>query len=336
MTKKRFTALLVFFIPVLANLLAFAASAPTDIPTITIRIAHDSPPDYPKQIWAQTFKKILEDRSGGKVKVGIYPQGQLYNDTDGMVALAQGALEIFITSSGHLPTWDKRWSIYSLPGLFYGYKQAGRFMDSPCCETALTNILEPKGVKVLGQYAIGPTTLFTIKQIKSIEDLRGLKLRSTKSPVTVSALEALGIGGVPLGVGETYTALQQGMVNGDASPLTVHMTHRWNEIAKYNFELPFSFGVNISAASLKWWNTLAPAIREMMEKEAIPEANKRTRAYSEELAGKEKREAINRGTIFTALSNEDMSKLEKIMEPVYKKYEPEVGKDLVDCARKFK
>jgi C4-dicarboxylate-binding protein DctP len=336
MDKKQLIALLACLVFSLTTMAAVAAAAPKDVPTATIRIAHASPTKYPKQVWAQTIKTIVEDRTAGKVKVEIYPRKQLYKDADGMVALAQGALEMFITSSGHLPTWNKRWSIYSFPGLFSDHKQAHRFMDSPCCEATLSNILEPKGIKVLAQYAIGPTTIFTINQAKSIEDLKGLKLRSTKNPVTLSALAALGAGAVSLGVADTYTSLQQGMVDGVATPLTTNMTHKWNEITKYNLALPISFGVNIPTASLKWWNSLSPSIREILEKEAIPEANKRTRAYSEGLLNKAKTRAINSGMVFNEPPQEDMAKFENIMKPIYKKYEPQLGKALFDCARTSK
>jgi TRAP-type C4-dicarboxylate transport system substrate-binding protein len=188
-------------------------------------------------------------------------------------------------------------------------------------------------VKVLAQYAIGPTKIFTIDQVKSIEGLKGLKLRSTKNPVTLGALASLGIGGVSLGVADTYTSLQQGMVDGVATPLTTNLTHKWNEITKYNLALPISFGVNIPTASLKWWNGLGPSIREILE-EAIAEATKRTRAYSEGLLGKAKTKAIAGGMVFTELSKADLAKFEKLMEPIYKKYEPKLGKALFDCARK--
>jgi len=313
-----------------------AASAPKEGSKDTIRVVHASPTKYPKQVWANTFKELVEKNSNGKITVKIYPQGQLYKDSDGMVALAQGALEIFITSSGHLPTWSKKWSIYSFPGLFYGFQHAYRFMDSQCCEALLTKILEPKGVKVLGQYAIGPTTIFTTKQINSIEDLKGLKIRSTKNPVTVAALDALHIGGVSLGVADTYTALQQGMVDGDATPLTTHMTHKWNDIAKYNFELPLSFGVNVPTASLKWWNQLPKDTRQFIEKVAIVEATKRTRAYAEESLNRSKKEAMQKGMVFTEVSQSEMKKLDGLMDPIYDKYGSQVGKPLIDCARKAK
>ncbi len=334
--KRMQPVLFLVFLFLTQIVILHAAAAAKDNPQITIRIAHESPKEYPKQVWAEVFKKNLEENTAGKIRVEIYPQSQLYNDTDGVVALAQGALEIFITSSGHLPTWHKRWSVYSFPGMFYDHKQAHRFMDSPCCEAALVRLLEPRGIKVLGQFAIGPTTLFTIKQVKSIEGLKGLKLRSTKNPITSAALEALGMRGVSLGVADTYTALQQGMVDGDATPLSTHMTHRWNEIAKHNLELPISFGVNITTASLKWWNNIPADIKEIREKKAIPEATMRTRTYSEELLIKERKDAASKGTIFTQLSKADAGKIATIMDPIYKQFEGDLGKDLLECAMKSK
>jgi len=167
-------------------------------------------------IFAQVFKKQLEDSSGQKIKVKLFPSGQLGSFREMFEMTKQGSLNMVSCNSSVINTWVPETMVVAIPYLFKDINVFFEMMNSPRADE-LNNVIRKKtGVRPLAWYSAGPYYNFMTvkKKVQVPGDLKGLKIRVQESPYMVQLVKLTGASPTPIAWGELYTSLQQGVIDG--------------------------------------------------------------------------------------------------------------------------
>lgn len=162
----------------------------------------------------EKFKELVETRSKGGMRVDIYDSSKFGNFDSVVQGLQYNMLQMGSASTPNLAPFSDEFLIFDLPFLFPDYESTDKITDGPIGRNA-TKALEKSGIIGLGYIEIGFRNLWNNqKAIVSLEDAKGLKIRSTPSKAHIATLKALGMNPTPVAWGEVYTALQQKTVDG--------------------------------------------------------------------------------------------------------------------------
>ena len=181
-----------------------------------IKIAHPNVPSHPEGQAFELFKSDLEKRSNGAFKVQIYDSSK-YGNFDAVVqGLQMGVLQMGADATNNFSVFNPKLMMFDMPFLIPDYESSDQITDGPLGQE-LANALEKNNIMGLGYIEIGFRNIFSSRPVRTLEDARDLKIRSTHSKAHIAILKALGMNPTPVAWGEVYTALQQKTV--DASTL---------------------------------------------------------------------------------------------------------------------
>ena len=198
-----------------ATLLTFCMGATSALagPTV-IKLAHPNVPQHPMGQAFIKFKELIEERSNGEFRVDIFDSSKFGNFDSVVQGLQLNMLQMGSASTPNLSPFSNEFLIFDLPFLFPDYPSTDLITDGPIGMNS-TKALEKSGIIGLGYIEIGFSNLWNSKRaIVTLEDAKGLKIRSTPSKAHIATLKALGINPTPISWGEVYTAMQQGTVDG--------------------------------------------------------------------------------------------------------------------------
>lgn len=182
----------------------------------------------------KAFKKYVEDASKGEIVVKIFPNNQLGNEREQMEGVQMGTIQMCSISTGTLSTVDKQMLLMDIPYLFAGKPAAYEFLDG-AMGTKIRKDFSSKTGTVMLAYGENGFRHFTnrVHPIKSPEDIKGLKIRTQENPVHIAMIKSMGGIPTPIPFGELYTALSQGVVDGQENPVSLTESSRLHEVQKY-------------------------------------------------------------------------------------------------------
>lgn len=242
--------------------------------TVDIKLAHNgnTNPEDPQNIGVNAFKKMVEDRSNGEINVEIYPAGQLGDARAIVEGIQLGTIEMGDVENGPMGGFVPEAMLWDLPFIFRDLNHAHKVLDGEIGSQIQEKYLDV-GIKHLA-YNDGGFRYFTndVRPIHTMDDLEGLKIRVMESEVMIDTLNAFGASAVPMSFGELYTALQQGVVDGQENPMNLIKSQRFYEVQDYlslsgHFYYPRQY-----IASASWWNTLDEENQEIISKAALAAA----------------------------------------------------------------
>jgi C4-dicarboxylate-binding protein DctP len=311
--------------------LPFAAQAQAPM---VIKFSHVVAEKTPKGQGALKFKELAEKKLPGKVEVQVFPSSQLFGDAKEMEAVLLGDVQLIAPSLSKFDRYTKKIQIFDLPFLFDDIAAVDRFQASPKGQELLTS-MKNRGLVGLAYWHNGMKQLSTNKdKLTRPEDAKGLKFRIQASDVLEAQFRALGANPQKMAFAEVYQALQTGVVDGQENTWSNIYSQKFHEVQKTIAETNHGVIDYMVVANAKWWDGLPPDIRKGLS-EAMAEAT----AYANKLAedinqdDRKKIDAAGKAKI-QKLSKEDMAAWRKAMEPVWKKFEGDVGRDLIDAALK--
>ncbi len=274
------------------------------------------PPTHSQCKAGISWAEEIEKRSGGRIKITTFPGGTLTKANqcyDGVVkGISDIGMSCFAYTRGRFP-------VMAAVDLPHGYPN-GRVATRVANEFAKT--MAPKeldDVKVLYIHAHGPGLLSTKKPVRTLEDVKGMKIRSTG--LSAKIVESLGGAPVAMPQGDTYEALQKGVVEGTFTPIETLKGWRQAEVIKYTTK---STGVGYTTAmfvvmNLEKWNALPKELRKIVEEvsdewvgvhgEAWDKSDDEGRAYT-----------LSQGNEIIALSEEENKRWEEAVQPITEDY----------------
>ena len=261
---------------------ALAAPAP-----LIIKFSHVVANETPKGQAANYFKKLVEERSKGRVKVEVYPNSQLFKDKEEMEALQMGSVQMLAPSLAKFaPLGVKEFEVFDLPFIFDDYAELHKVTQGPV-GTKLLKKLEAKGIMGLAYWDNGFKVMSANKPLHKPEDMRGLKMRIQSSKVLDSQMRSVGAIPQVLAFSEVYQALQTGVVDGTENPPSNLYTQKMHEVQKYVTVSNHGYLGYAVLVNKKFWMGLPADIRAIMES-SMKDATK----FANDVAKKDNDEAL--------------------------------------------
>ena len=314
--------------------IALAASAGTAQAQMIIKFSHVVAENTPKGQAALKFKELAEKKLPGKVQVQVFPSSQLFGDAKELEALLLGDVQFIAPSLSKFDRYTKKLQVFDLPFLFDDVEAIDRF-QSGAQGKALLESMKSRGLLGLGYWHNGMKELSTDKDVlKRPDDVKGLKFRIQPSDVLEAQFKALGANPQKMAFSEVYQALQTGVVDGQENTWSNIYSQKFYEVQKTIAETNHGVIDYMVVTNAKWWDGLPPDVKKGLS-EAMTEAT----AYGNKLAndineGDRKRIADAGKAKIQKLSKDDLAAWRKAMEPVWKKFEADIGLDLIDAALK--
>ncbi|GAB3501028.1 TRAP transporter substrate-binding protein [Curvibacter fontanus] len=304
--------------------LAVAAFGLAQAQTKTIKFVNQNAKGHPIVLGMDRFAEIVEARSGGKLKVTVYPGGALGSDQANVSALQGGTLEMASMNSGIFASLVKDFAIYDFPFLFANPAEADAVVDGPFGKS-LHAKLEEKGLVGLGYYELGFRHITNSKRpITKVEDIAGLKLRVIPNPINIDWVSALGANPTPLPFPELYAALEQKAVDGQENPVATINGAKLYEVQKHLALTSHQYNPQSIVVSKKFWDGL-PADEKKIVQDAVNESIKYQREQSRALASSLLETLKKNGMQVTELPAAEVAKLREKMKPVIAKHSASVG-----------
>ncbi|OQP06219.1 ABC transporter substrate-binding protein [Geobacillus sp. 46C-IIa] len=285
--------------------------------------------DHPQGQGLLKFKEIVEEKSGGKMKVQTYFSATLGDDLKMTEALQAGTQEITIPSTSPLVGMIKEFGIFDFPFLFNTAEEADAILDGPIGKKLLEKL--PKhGLIGLGYWENGFRHVTNNKRaIETADDFKGLKLRTMQNEVHIDAFKALGANPTPMPFSEVFTALESHTIDGQENPLATIKSNKFYEVQKHLSLTKHVYTPFVFLVSKKFWDTLSPEEQKILQDAAI-EAGKYQRQLSREEDQKALDELKKTGVKINEVSDQERQKMAEIIRPVVEKYAKEFGEDLVN------
>ena len=305
---------------------AFASAAQAQ--DKTIKFATQNPKGHPIVMGMEKFAEIVQAKSGGKIKVNLFPGGTLGSDQANVSAIQGGTLEMASMNSGIFASQVKEFAIYDFPFLFNNEKEAELIVDGPVGKR-LHDKLQEKGVVGLAYFELGFRNITNSKRpITKVEDLDGLKLRVIPNPINVDWVRALGANPTPLPFPEVYGALEQKAIDGQENPVTVINANKFFEVQKHVVLSNHQYNPQSVVISKKFWDGLDAAQKKIIA-DAAQEAAKFQRQQARAQVSSALDNMKKSGMQVTELSPAEQVKFRDRVRPVTAKYGVTVGQDLL-------
>jgi len=316
------------FLKTLLAAAALTAFGCADAQTRTIKFANQNAKGHPIVNGMEKFAELVEAKSGGKLKVTVFPGGTLGSDQANLSALQGGTLEMASMNSGIFASIVKDFEIYDFPFLFGDAKEADAVVDGPF-GSSLHKKLEDKGLVGLAYYELGFRELTNSKRpVTKVEDIAGLKLRVIPNAINIDWVSALGANPTPLPFPELYSALEQHAVDGQENPVATIQGAKLYEVQKYMTLTNHQYNPQSVVISKKFWDTLSPAEQKALQ-EAASESARYQREQSRAAAAGILENLKKNGMQVSELAPAEVAKLREKMKPVIAKHTAGVGEATV-------
>ena len=304
---------------------------------IVIKFSHVVAPNTPKGQGAEKFKELAEKYTGGKVKVEVYPNSQLYKDKEELEALQLGAVQMLAPSISKFgPIGVKEFEVFDLPYILPDIATLRKVTDGPL-GAKLLKLLEPKGIVGLAYWDNGFKQMSANRKLVAPADYKGLKFRIQSSKVLEAQFRALGAIPQVMAFSEVYQALQTGVVDGQENTWSNIYTQKMHEVQKYITNTNHGYIGYAVVVNKKFWEGLPADVRAGCEK-----AMKEATAYGNSQSQKENDDALaeikksGKSEIVTLTPEQDAA-MRNAVEPVYKDVTGRVGQGIiVDFLRETK
>ncbi|WP_235914932.1 TRAP transporter substrate-binding protein [Pelistega ratti] len=305
---------------------AIAADAP-----IVIKFSHVVAAETPKGQGATLFKKLAEEKFPGRVVVEIYPNSSLYGDGKEMEALLTNNVQMLAPSLAKFDKYTPKIQLFDLPFLFDDIKAVERFQFSAKGKELL-NVMRDKGITGLTYWNNDLKQLSANKPLRVPTDARGQKFRVQNSEVLDAQFKQILAVPRKMAFGEMYQGLQTGVVNGAENPYSNIYSQKIHEVQKYITESNHGLLSYMVIVNTKFWEGLPEDIRTGLQ-EALDQVAVETNKISHDFNLADKQKILDSGkTEIITLTPEERAKWREAMRPVWKKFEAQIGKDLISAA----
>lgn len=215
-----------------------AAEAPANFdnvkPDVTLSMSHQMAASHSINITSEEFARLVKEKSEGKIQVDVYPSATLGTETENLQALGNGTLDVAIIAAEFYANYIDEAGILCLPFMYDSHDDAYAKLHSEAGDTIKDMILAKTNVRVLDWYVLGFRQIFTTdREINTVDDMAGLIIRIPDSNTYKTTFSQLGAAPTPVAWGETYTALDTGLVAAVENLPESVMSASMQEVTKY-------------------------------------------------------------------------------------------------------
>jgi tripartite ATP-independent transporter DctP family solute receptor len=260
----------------------------SEYPAMVLKLGHIGDPAHPYSRGADYFAELINKKSNGKIVVKNYHSSQLGDQKTLIEGLMYGTIDMALVGTAALGQFQPQISLFDMPFLFESLDHAYKALDTIGMD--LGKPLEGKGIKLLGYMENGVRHMTNnVRPIKTPEDLKGLKIRVQTNKIHVAMIKAMGGSPTPMALGELYTAMQQGAVDGQENPAAHIYTQRYYEVQKYASRTAHVYSPEPVLISMAKWNQFPQKVKDLFlecAQESIDWQRKLSSSEDEELWNK--------------------------------------------------
>lgn len=312
--KRIFQSTLLFIM--LSFILAHNGHSASD--KILIRYAGGMSPQHHITKTMEYFAKLVEDKSAGRVKFELYPASALFSHKDLPTAVTTGAVDFAEVDSSMMGGLSEAAGMSTMSFLFRDWEHSLQMHNNAW--GMIDEEFRANGAKLIYWMPYGKDVapLTVAKQISSLEDLKGLKIRGI-GEISSRWLDASGAASTYIASPEVYQALANKAIDGAMSGWGTYYDRKWFEVGKYVLDETFNYCMFITVANLNKWNSLPEDIQKI-----ILEAGREAQEWNASVVEKKDEEYISllkeKGMIISKLSDSESKRWQNLMMPIYKEW----------------
>jgi C4-dicarboxylate-binding protein DctP len=302
-----------------------------------VRYSHVSTPESGFGQAAEIFKERVDELSGGRIKVEVFPNSTLYGQEDELQALQSGAVDMVHSTTSVMSTASPRFFLFDLPFVFQSEEDLLELVspDSPIGSVFYDNPdLGERNMTVLGVAWSGFKQLTANRQIRTPDDMRGLKMRIQQSDVLRGQMRAWGANAVGLPFAELYNALQQGVVDGQENPYTSVFTTKVHEVQSDLTELDHGYNLGPIMVNTQFLESLPADLQDAMRR-AGEDTTTAGLEYTEDINAEHKQAIEDAGTtrIYEPTESERKAWRDAVIPSLWDQYASKVGPELISALK---
>lgn len=294
---------------------------------IKIKLAHVVPATHAYHKGYVKFKDLVEKRTNGRVSITIFPHGTLGGDIQAADSVQMGIAQMALTGTFALYDYNPKWAVLDLPYLFDTYADVDKIVTGPIGDELMA---DPVGnAYVLGFMENGFRHVSNNKRaINTLADMKGLKIRTMKAPVHLSAFKAMDASPTPMPFGELYTAMQTGVVDGEENPPSLFYAMKFYEVQKYYSLTKHVYLAGLTIINKPFFDGLPADIQKIIQTSFTEAA-----AFQRELVRKddvEKLEKLKTKLKVNEVSKQEIQKMREATSVVYEEWADKIGRDFLN------
>jgi len=294
---------------------------------IKARLGTSAPDSHPQTLGARHFAELVQKKSEGRIKITVYPTGQLGSDLQMQNALRGGTQEFTVPSTATLANLDKAFGILGMPFSFQSEKQADAVLDGIFGQQLLER-LPRVGMIGLAFWENGFRHITNSRRaVQELKDIKGLKIRTMQNALYIDLFNALGANAVPMAVTELFSALETRAVDGQENPLTVIHAQKFYDVQKYLSITGHAYDAQVLLVSQKFWNQLLPQDQQLL-REAAREATLFQRKSSRQLNGTLRAALMQQGMQINEVAADELQNMRKSLQDVIDKHSVASGAEI--------
>lgn len=308
---------------------AASADAKADVKPIELKMNVTTGDTSVWMVAAKGFKERVEAGTDGRYIISIYGNEQLSGGdmVKGCEMLFTGVTDCDLHSCINMTGFEEKLSVVTMPWLFSGPEDVDRIVFNGPGGDYIMDLVRSKGAEPLAMAENGFRQLTnSVKEIKSPDDLKGMKIRVPAMNMYINLFKLLGADATMMNFSEVFTALQQNTIDGEENPLDTIRSASLQEVQKYMTMWYYSYDPTVLSVSSKVWNSLSDADKEVFKNaavEACADQVAQSRAMDDEIIQQFK----DAGMTITYLSEEEMNAFKEAAKPIYDEYRDILGED---------
>jgi TRAP-type transport system periplasmic protein len=285
----------------------------------------------PYDITCRKWGQLIEKYTNGKFKVNLFPNSQLGNEREMIKNLTMGTMDLGVITNAVVGSFIGANMALDLPFMFPTREVAHAVLDGEVGQMLLARLSKLQIVGLAISEGGFRHMINNVRPINTPEDTRGIKFRVMQTPIYIGLFQSLGSNAVPMPWGEVFTAVQQKVIDGLEIPIPVIYSNKYHEITKYLSLTSHTYSPLFVMCSEQLWKKLSASEKEIFKKSA-----REATLYEREALNKIVGETLQKIKAGGMLVNDVPNKkpFQDAVKPLYKKFEGEIGKDVLDAVIK--
>jgi tripartite ATP-independent transporter DctP family solute receptor len=271
--------------------------------------------DYPTVVAVKYMSDVLNKNSGGKYKIKVFNKGALGTEKETIDQVKIGALDFTRVNISPLNSICQKTQVPTMPFLFHSVEHMRKSLDGPAGEEILKDC-EAQGFIGLAFYDSGARSIYAKKPIKTVADLKGMKIRVQQSDLWVALIGAMGGNATPMPYGEVYTGLKTGLIDAAENNIPSFDTSKHYEAVKFYSKTEHSMAPEMLLMSKLVWDKLPKADQDMIRSAAKESVAVQRKKWDEQEA--KSLAVVKAGG--AQIIEVDKSSFQSVMGPVYDKF----------------
>ena len=271
------------------------------------------------------FKSAFEQKTGGKHKIDLFPNGQLGDEQNTVNNAALGTLDFSVLAINNVTPFSPTVGVLTLPYVIQSAEDAKKLTQGEVGKELTANTIRDAGVRIVGWAYSGFRVLTNSKKpVQNVADLKGMVIRVPKNEIMIATYQSWGINPTPMAWSETFTALQQHVVDGQDNPYITVSAMKFNEVQKYITNLRYLFSLEPLIVSEQVFQDQKPDVQKAIL-EAGKEATEQSFAYLQATEEKIKKDLVAKGMQISDPANGEKEFIQKATTAVWPKFYKSIG-----------